>query len=336
MRQTLLFAVFVLAALMVLDARAQVSILPLNPSPSLQPFQDAGLIHEDIASYEKPAMLDASEASSQSSASQAAMPSGDPICGIAHLLRCVEDLGQDDKGIFTSPLRMQAKDAYWLMPLGTAAGLAFAYDTNAEQAAGVNANRTNRANQIANFGSFYATVAEGAGLYFLGLAGKNTKLAETGRLGAEAVIDSGTVTLAIKVASNRQRPMQGDGQGHFWAGGTSHWEWDSSLPSDHATASMALARVVAGEYPHWYVMLPAYGFAETISISRILANQHFPSDMIVGQAIGFLTGTYVLNHRASNRLDKKSKTARLIGSMNPIADVRTHTIGASMEIPLGH
>ncbi len=67
---------------------------------------------------------------------------------------------------------------------------------------------------------------------------------------------------------------------------------------------------------------------------RILANQHFPSDVIVGQAIGFLTGTYVLNHRAVSRMSRESMTARLLDSMNPIADARTHTFGASMEIPL--
>jgi membrane-associated phospholipid phosphatase len=222
------------------------------------------------------------------------------------------------------------------MPLGAATGLAFAYDTDAEQAVGVNANRTDTANTIADFGSFYATGAEGAGIYFLGLARKNAKLAETGRLGAEAVIDSGTVTLVTKLVTDRQRPLEGDAHGDFWAGGASHWEWDSSFPSDHATASMALARVIAGEYPHWYVVVPAYGFAESIGISRLLANQHFPSDVVVGQAIGFLTGTYVLNHRAVSRLKKESLTTRLLGSLDPIADARTHTFGASVEIPLRH
>ena len=98
---------------------------------------------------------------------------------------------------------------------------------------------------------------------------------------------------------------------------------------------MALARVITGEYPHWYVLLPAYGFAESISISRLVANQHFPSDVLVGQAIGFLTGSYVLNHRALYRPGKKSMATRLIGSVNPIADPRTRTLGASLEIPLG-
>jgi hypothetical protein len=267
-------------------------------------------------------------------ASPASTPEERPICGIAHLGRCLQDLAEDEKGIFTSPLRAQPKDAYWLAPLGAATGLAFAYDTDAEQAAGVDPGRANTANKISDVGSYWATGAEGAGVYFLGLAKKNPKLAETGRLGVEAILDSGGVVLAAKLASNRQRPLDGNGQGDFWASGADYKGLDSSFPSDHATSTMALARVIAGEYPRWYVMVPAYGFAETVSISRILANQHFPSDVVVGQAIGFLAGSYVLNHRALYRHGKEAMAARLAGSIRPITDARTHSVGASIEIPV--
>ncbi len=322
------------------DARAQARILPSNPNPSLQTIQSASLTHDSFDLRGSTAQLSRTPNASASGAlpaePNASVHDDNPICGITHLGRCIQDLGEDEKGIFTSPLRLQPKDAYWLAPLGAATGLAFAYDADASQAAGVDANRTNTANKIGGFGSFLATGAEGAGIYFVGLAQKNPKLAETGRLGAEAVIDSGTVTLVAKLVSNRQRPRQGNGQGDFWPYGTSHWEWDSSFPSDHATASMALARVVAGEYSHWYVMVPAYGFAEAVSISRLLANQHFPSDILIGQAVGFLTGSYVLNHRGLYRPGAKETLAtRLVDSVNPIVDPRTRSVGASMEIPLG-
>ncbi|MGC9291898.1 MAG: phosphatase PAP2 family protein [Acidobacteriaceae bacterium] len=257
------------------------------------------------------------------------------ICGITHLVRCIEDLGQDDKGIFTSPLRVKATDAYWLAPLGAATGLAFAYDTDAMQQLGVDQDRINTANNISNFGSFYATGAESAGLYFIGLGVKDPHLTETGRLAAEAVLDSGTVTLATKLVANRQRPLQGNGDGGFWQYGTSQYDWDSSFPSDHATASMAFARVVAGEYPRWYVAAPAYGFAVTVSVSRVLAREHFPSDVLVGDAIGFLTGTYVLDHRATYRPGKKGVVARMMGTVTPVIAPSTRTIGASIAIPTG-
>lgn len=262
--------------------------------------------------------------------------SASPICGILHLGRCLEDLGSDERGIFTSPFRTQRKDTYWLMPFGAATGLAFAYDSNASQTVGVDQNRTNIANDITNFGSFYATGAESAGVYFLGLGRKDPKMAETGRLSAEAILASGTVVVVVKMAANRQRPLQGNGQGDFWTNGTRHWEFDSSFPSDHATASMALARVFAGEYPHWYVVVPAYGFAEAVGISRIFANQHFPSDVLVGQAIGFLAGGYVLHHHAQYCCGRSNTlSSKIMNAINPIANPRMHAVGVSVQVPFG-
>lgn len=271
-----------------------------------------------------------------SARAQAGVSADNPVCGISHPGLCLQDLGKDEAGIFTSPLRVRPKDATWLAPLGIAAGLAFTYDPGAARAAGVDASRTATADQIARFGSFPAAVAEGGGIYFLGLAKKDPKLAETGRLGVEAVIDSGSVTLLTKLATNRQRPRQGDAQGDFWPYGTDHWEWDSSFPSDHATATMALARVITGEYPHWYVFVPAYGFAEAVGVSRILANQHFPSDVLVGQAIGFLAGSYVLNHHAVYRPGaRQTLVTKMAGSIHPVTDPRRQMFGASVEIPMG-
>lgn len=271
-----------------------------------------------------------------SARAQTGISSDNPVCGISRPGLCLQDLGKDEAGIFTSPLRLRPKDATWLAPLGVATGLAFTYDPGAAKAAGVDASRTATADQVARFGSFVAAGAEGGGIYFLGLAKRDPKLAETGRLGVEAVIDSGTVTLVTKLATNRQRPRQGDVQGDFWPYGTDHWEWDSSFPSDHATATMALARVISGEYPHWYVVVPAYGFAEAVGVSRLLANQHFPSDVLVGQAIGFLAGSYVLNHHALYRGGTRPTLAtKMAGSIHLVADPRTGMLGASVEIPMG-
>lgn len=339
MRSFFPLASSILFGVIAVCAHAQGVVLPTNPQPNLRQEQFASLTPNSVTS--NPTIAESSPgldvlANNSLSTTNTSAQETQTICGITKLGRCLRDLGEDEKAIFTSPLRLQPKDGYWLAPLGAATGLAIAYDADASEAVGVDPSRTNTANTIADFGSFIATGAEGAGIYFIGLAKKDPKLAETGRLADEAIIDSGTVTLVTKLATNRQRPRQGNGQGDFWPYGTQHWEWDSSFPSDHATASMALARVIAGEYPHWYVMVPAYGFAETISMARIFANQHFPSDILVGQAVGFLTGSYVLNHRSLYRPGaKKTLASRIISSVNPIADPRTHTLGAWMEIPVG-
>ncbi len=275
------------------------------------------------------------ETAAPTSTQTAPQPSAQVICGITHLLRCVQDLGEDDRGIFTSPLRLKPRDAEWLAPLGAATGLALAYDADAQQQLGVDTSRMNTASNISMMGEFWITGGESASIYFLGLGIKNPKLAETGRLAAEAILDSGTVTLGLKLATNRERPYQGNGNGDFWTTPSTGWSWDSSFPSGHATASMSIARVIAGEYPHWYVVAPAYGFAETVSICRVLARDHFPSDVLIGQSIGFLTGSYVLNHRALYRPGKPGVVARILGTATPIVDPATRSTGLALSIPVG-
>lgn len=325
---------FTLLLCAALSAQAQSDSLPSNPGLQAHWVESASLsAGSGLGSSSK---ADSPRTIPAAAATGAAVPNGQPICGFKHIATCLDNLGEDEKGIFTSPLRAQPKDAYWLAPLGAATGLALAYDASAANLLGVDQSRINTAGNISNMGEFWATGGESAGIYFLGLYRKDPKLAETGRLAAESILASGTVTGALKLATNRERPRVGNGQGDFWTTPPSGYTWDSSFPSGHATASMALARVVAGEYPHWYVMVPAYGFAETVSICRVLARAHFPSDVLVGQSIGFLSASYVLNHRALYRPGAKNTlTSRLLGSVSPVMDARTRTIGATMEIPFG-
>ncbi len=54
-----------------------------------------------------------------------------------------------------------------------------------------------------------------------------------------------------------------------------------------------MAAVVGDEYPGWLTRTAVYGLATTVSVSRVLAYQHFPSDVLVGSAAGWLIGHYV-------------------------------------------
>ena len=58
------------------------------------------------------------------------------------------------------------------------------------------------------------------------------------------------------------------------------------------------AHVVAGQYDGIATKAVVYGVASTVSVSRVLARQHFPSDVLVGSTFGYLIGGYVLNHRS--------------------------------------
>ncbi len=267
----------------------------------------------------------ASSSSDQASEAQRQPSPHSTICGVAHLGQCLKDIGHDQAGIWTSPLRISPRDGFWLVPFAAGTGVALHYDAQAQQNLGIDKSRIDASNIVSGFGSAYATVGGAAGVYFLGLGTHNEHLAETGRLGAEAVIDSLLVVEALKLATNRERPNEGNGQGGFWPHGTRSYELDGSFPSGHAAESFALARVIASEYPSKPVQVAAYAFALAISASRVTARQHFPSDVLVGGTFGYLIGGYVVRHHAAETVDSGF-------SFIPVVDLSTRTFGANIAL----
>lgn len=246
-------------------------------------------------------------------------------CGLKKLDQCLKDLAHDQAGIWTSPLRVNAHDAIWLVPFAGATGAAFAYDQDALRQVGTtNKSLVDRSETISEFGSPYATFGEAGALYVLGALKHNDHLRETGILGAEAVANASLVAEGLKLATNRERPNEGIGTGRFWPHGTRDYSLDSSFPSGHAAASWALARVIAAEYPGWWTKLGAYSFATAISASRITGRQHFPSDVVVGSTFGYLIGGYVVRHHSS--ADQAKTTYTLL----PTFDRAPHAYGVTL------
>jgi undecaprenyl-diphosphatase len=64
-----------------------------------------------------------------------------------------------------------------------------------------------------------------------------------------------------------------------------------SLPSDHATVSFAVARVFRRE--SFILKIPTYILAGLISFARVYSGEHYPSDVLIGAAIGLEIETIV-------------------------------------------
>src|SRR5260370_18487902 len=58
------------------------------------------------------------------------------VCGPAHIGRCLNDIARDQAGIWTSPLRLQPRDALWLVPVAAATAVAIHYAPRAHQELG--------------------------------------------------------------------------------------------------------------------------------------------------------------------------------------------------------
>src|SRR5712671_6106189 len=163
-------------------------------------------------------------APSSDQVSEDQQPSSEPaICGITHLGQCLKDVGHDQAGIWTSPLRIKPRDAFWLVPFAAATGVALHYDAQAQQELGIDKTRIDASNTISDVG-LYGSMGGAGGLYLLGLTTHNSHLAETGRLGAEAIANALLVVEVLKLATNRERPDEGNGRGGFWPQGTRNYE----------------------------------------------------------------------------------------------------------------
>lgn len=194
----------------------------------------------------------------------------------------------DQRLIFTSPSRIRAKDAKWLVPLTGALTFLLATDRkNMEDRIHPDSQLSERSATFSDAG-VAALASIPLLLYWHGWHDGDDYARNTGILGVRAVVDTLVASEAVRLVTRRDRPTQGNGAGDFFQDGPS-----SSFPSMHASAAWALASVVAERYPGWLTEAGAYGLATAVSLSRVTSREHFPSDVLAGSALGWLVGRFV-------------------------------------------
>jgi membrane-associated phospholipid phosphatase len=196
-----------------------------------------------------------------------------------------KDFAEDQKAIWTSPLHVHLADAEWLVPLGGAAAAMFATDTEVSKHLSNSPSRLSTSNNLSNYGIATLGAAAG-GMYIWGHFTHNDHMRETGFLAMEAAANALGDTYGLKYALRRERPLQDNYQGQFWHGG-------DGFPSEHSSAAWSIASVIAHEYPGPVTSVVAYGLAAAISSARVTGKDHFPSDVLVGSALGWFIGQEV-------------------------------------------
>lgn len=220
-------------------------------------------------------------------------------CRLSSLQICAEHVAQDEVGIVTAPFHLHASSLLWIAPFGVATGVAIDKDAEAIQALGVDPSREKQFRRVSDYGGIYGPSAAVAVGYIAGGVTHNDHLQETAVLAGEAMVDSIILNKGLEYAINRQDPMQGDGTGRFWPHGLKTWPDGQSMPSDHSILAWSFAHVVASQYNGIATRLLVYSLAATVSASRVVAREHFPSDVFVGAALGYGIGGYVVHHRST-------------------------------------
>lgn len=220
-------------------------------------------------------------------------------CRLSSLQVCALHVVQDEAGIITSPFHMHASSLLWIAPFGAATGIAIDKDNEAMRAVGFDPAREKDFRRVSDYGGIYGpSAAVGIG-YIAGSVTHNDHLQETAVLAGEAMVDSIILNKGLQYAINRQDPMQGDGTGRFWPHGLKTWPDGQSMPSDHSILAWSFAHVVGAQYNGIATRLIVYSLATTVSASRVMAREHFPSDVFVGAALGYGIGGYVVRHRST-------------------------------------
>ena len=195
----------------------------------------------------------------------------------------VKHIVSDQKQFWTSPAHFRTKDLKWILP---AAGITAAFiASDSWWSKQVNPSHMQTSLHISDYGT-YSLIGLGGASFLFGHMTHNDHVQEAGLLSAEAAINSTGVTYLFKEVTQRQRPLEGNHNGDFFKGG-------ASFNSEHSAIAWSIASVWAHEYPGWLSQTAAYGLASAITITRVTAKQHFPSDVVVGSALGWYFGRQV-------------------------------------------
>ena len=189
----------------------------------------------------------------------------------------LKHLVSDQKQFWTSPAHLETKDLKWILP---GAGITAAFiASDSWWSKQVPLSHVATSKKVSDYGTYSLMGLSGAS-FLLGHVMHDDQLSEAGLLSGEAAINAAAIAYAFKEITQRQRPYQGNGHGNFFAGG-------SSFPSEHSAIAWSVASVWAHEYPGWFSQMAAYGLASTVTMTRVTAKQHFPSDAIIGSALGW-------------------------------------------------
>jgi hypothetical protein len=129
-------------------------------------------------------------------------------------------------------------------------------------------------------------------VYAGGLALREDEVRVTGRLMGEALLLAGLPAITLQYTLGRSRPYSGKGAFDY-----NFFEWSNeyqSLPSGHATVAFAVSTVLAKRIDRWWMSVPLYASAGLTVLSMGWRNQHWPSDLVIGAALGYLAGNFVV------------------------------------------
>lgn len=208
------------------------------------------------------------------------------------------NLLHDQGAIWSGPARIRTRDLKWLLPLAAATGVAFATDQHTMTQVVSHDPSFNQASINTSNVLIGGWIAVPIAVYGFGHAHQDEHARQAGILTGESMADGLVVGEVLKLVFLRERPNVDSARGHFFQTSSGA---NSSLPSEHSIVAWSAASALAAEYPAPWMQVALYSAATGVSLTRVMGQEHFPSDVLVGSSLGWLIGHNVVRHHHKSR-----------------------------------
>lgn len=219
---------------------------------------------------------------------------------LATLSNTPRNILHDQAAIWTSPAHLRPSNVLGPIVLVLATTVLISTDHQVMSSSRLQDTSLNNEAVTASNGLLGGFIAAPVLIYGIGAIHHDDHATDTGIVGGEAMLDAIGVNEVLKIVSMRERPTVDGAKGRFFQTSVG---FGSSFPSNHSILAWSSAAVIASEYPGRMTEITAYGLATGVSLTRVLGRQHFPSDVLVGSALGWMIGRYV-DHRHSRHREE--------------------------------
>lgn len=191
----------------------------------------------------------------------------------------------------TFPMNTSAGGPMWTVTALGAVGLGYVYDDDVRRQLQPSRNSTlsHAADAGGLLGNPLLHIGIVSSIYAGGMLAEQDSWRQTAIKAGAALVLTDSVTLVAKETIGRARPDSGDGSKDRFQPFRFNGRNDS-LPSLHTASSFALATVLAGETDNPYLAVLYYAGATSVGFARLIQDRHWASDVLLGAAIGGLSG----------------------------------------------
>jgi hypothetical protein len=139
------------------------------------------------------------------------------------------------------------------------------------------------------------------GVFEASLFTGNTRFQDAAFTSLQAWVYSGMLSGALKMVFGRARPESGGDPGDF-----GFFSGNTSYPSGHTTAAFAIITPWVMYYPH-VATYGLFALSGSTAIARIALDKHWPTDVLAGAALGYLTARWLVHRHMG--IPSRSRTS---------------------------